>query len=62
MKKLDKRIKVGTKVKLFSKDNNWKVVDSVNYTRVNFQIVGEVGAYQRAHIVQFSNGVKSWQT
>lgn len=56
MEKLDKRINVGTKVKLKYNDiPRWFAVSNVNDTRVNFSVDGLCGAFQKSDVVKYSN-------
>lgn len=53
MKKLDKRIKVGTRVLLIN--DEWDTVTEINDTRVNFACETWKGAFQYGHVLKFTN-------
>lgn len=52
MKKIDSRVKIGTKVKI---NGNWYIVNAINNTRVNLQVKGLGGSFQWGHVESFTN-------
>jgi hypothetical protein len=52
MKKIDGRVKIGTKVKINEK---WYDVRAINDTRINLKVEGLAGSFQQGHIETFTN-------
>ena len=59
MKKIDGRIKVGTRVLLDINNKEWDIVTEINPTRVNFKCETWKGSFQDGHVIKFSNKAMS---
>lgn len=54
MKKINKRIIVGTKVKLEGSDL-WHIVKEIHQTGKLIKVYGLMGSFQSGHILKFTN-------
>lgn len=58
MRKFDKRVIAGSKVRLFGR-RDWCTVKSVHPTRQWVELEEMVGSFQRGHIEKFTNKSKA---